>query len=230
LFQGIALAGMNYGLEFVFHSDLVIGLLILVLVLSNGGFHLDGLSDTFDALAVKSSDNKRSDRQKRLDVMKDAAAGPIGVTALIFALGLKYLTLKNISHLSCFTYYSSLIMLPVLPKWTMVISMFHGKAARQDGLGRIFLNGVRLRDAVISTLMLIMLFSTMVLISNRFAPDSQYLFCAALLPAMYIFCRLCINFFDKKFGGLTGDILGAISEFTEILFLLMVIIWSRLYI
>ena len=26
--------------------------------------------------------------------------------------------------------------MPVIPKWAMVISIFHGKPARQDGLGR----------------------------------------------------------------------------------------------
>jgi adenosylcobinamide-GDP ribazoletransferase len=130
----------------VFHPDLVTGLILLVYVLSNGGFHLDGLADTFDAIAAKSEGTLNADKQKRLSILKDAATGPIGVTAIVFSLGLKYLSLNNLTHFSPFAYYSSLLLFGNL-KWTMVIS-FYGKPA-EDGLGCIFINKIG-REIVIS--------------------------------------------------------------------------------
>ncbi len=228
LIQGISLAVIEYMSGMVFHPDLIPAIVIFAYVLSNGGFHLDGLADTFDAVAAKTKGNADSDRQKRLSIMKDSSIGPIGVTAIVFALSFKYLLLKNLSHFTPFTYYSSIIVLPILSKWTMVISMFHGKAAREDGLGKMFLSRISSREVVISTLTLFVLLSMLLLFFSRFAPDFQYLFYAALIAAMYILCRLFINFFNKKFGGLTGDTLGAVSELTEIAFLLLVIVWLRL--
>ncbi len=71
------------------------GLVLCVLTVVNGGFHLDALADTFDAIAVKSTGDGAQDRQKRLSVMKDSATGAIGVTAIVMALLLKYLFIRR---------------------------------------------------------------------------------------------------------------------------------------
>jgi adenosylcobinamide-GDP ribazoletransferase len=228
LFQGIVLLATDYIAGRVFHPDLVTGIILLVLVLSNGGFHLDGLADTFDALAAKSEDNRDADKLKRLAIMKDGKTGPIGVVAIVFTLALKYLSLSNLTHLLPFTYFSSLLLMPVLSKWATVVSMFHGKPARIDGLGETFINRVGLKEFGISTFILLLLLTFHQVFFNRYAPDNQYVFFVFLLVTLYLSCRMGINFFHKKFGGLTGDTLGAISEITELIFLLMVIAWSRL--
>lgn len=229
-FQGILLIATDYISGLVFHPDLVTGIILLVLVLSNGGFHLDGLADTFDAIAIKSSGDSEKDREKRLAVMKDSTIGPIGVIAIVFALAIKYLSLKNLSHFPLFAYYSSLLLMPVLPKWTMGISMFHGKPSREEGLGRIFINRISLKEIAISTLILFLLIMLLQILFSRYTPDSQYVFYAVLLVTMYFFCLAWVSFFNRKFGGLNGDTLGAISEVTEIFFLLLVLAWSQLFI
>ena len=226
--QGILLIAADYVSGIFFHQDLVIAIVLLILVLSNGGFHLDGLADTFDAIAVKSSGDFKKDKEKRLSVMKDGSTGPAGVTAIVFILLLKYLALKNLSHFLPFTYYSSLLLMPVFSKWAMVVSMLHGRAAREDGLGKIFMNKTGFKEAAISTLLLILILILIQTLSSRYALGNQHVFYAILFGVLYSFCRISVYFFNKKFGGLTGDTLGAISELTEIAFLFMVIIWSRL--
>ena len=230
LLQGLLIAAAAFLSGTVFPPELAVAIALLVLVLSNGGFHLDGLADTFDALAAKSSGNILADREKRLSIMKGSTTGPIGVIAMMFALALKYLALKNISNLSHFTYYSSLILMPVLPKWTMVISMYHARAAREDGLGNIFINGTGAKEAAISTMILVILLALPEICPGNLVSIFQPLFYAALLVTLYGLCRLWVNFFDKRFGGLTGDTVGAIGEFSEIIFLFMVILWSQLFI
>ncbi|MDI6744019.1 MAG: adenosylcobinamide-GDP ribazoletransferase [Thermodesulfovibrionales bacterium] len=226
--QGILLIAADYVSGIFFHHDLVIAMVLLVLVLSNGGFHLDGLADTFDAIAVKSSGNFEKDKEKRLAVMKDSSTGPIGVLAIAFALFLKYAALKNLSHFLPFTYYSSLLLMPVFSKWAMVVSMLHGKAARDNGLGKIFMSKAGFKEAAVSTLLLIVILILIQLLLSRYALGNQHIFYAMLLGVLCFFCRVLVYFFNKRFGGLTGDTLGAISELTEIAFLFMVIIWLRL--
>ena len=48
----------------VFPLEIVSALVVLILILNNGGFHLDGLADTFDALAVKSSGDEKLTGEK----------------------------------------------------------------------------------------------------------------------------------------------------------------------
>ncbi len=228
LFQGIMLVIADFGFGIFFHHDLVIGLLLLLLIISNGGFHLDGLSDTFDAIAVKSSGSKDEDIKKRLSAMKDSASGPAGVTAIICALGLKYLSLQNLSHFQYFAYYSSLLLMPLMSKWTMVLSMYYGTSARQDGLGRIFTGNIGSKELAASSLTLLFVIALLPIFFSSYMPQLYYIFYPALLIILYLFVRASVVFFNKKIGGLTGDILGAVSEITEIIFLLTVIIWSRL--
>jgi len=102
------------------------------------------------------------------------------------------------------------------------------KAAREDGLGKIFMNKTGFKETAVSTLLLILILILIQALSSRYALGNQHVFYAILFGVLYSFCRISVYFFNKKFGGLTGDTLGAISELTEIAFLFMVIIWSRL--
>lgn len=230
LMQGLLMAATAFLFSSVFHPGLAIAMTLLILVLSNGGFHLDGLADTVDALSAKSSGNASRDRAKRLSMMKGGTTGPMGVIAIVFALALKYLALQNISSLPYATYYSSLILMPILSKWTMVISMYHAKPAREEGLGNIFIIGTGAKEAVISTMILATLLALPEIFVGDLITIYQFPFYGVLLITLYVLCRLWVNFFDVRFGGLTGDTVGAISEISEVIFLLMVILWSRLFI
>ena len=58
-FQGLVTAVAASLLIGVVPPDVAAALALLCLILTNGGFDLDGLADTFDALAVKSSGDDR---------------------------------------------------------------------------------------------------------------------------------------------------------------------------
>ncbi|MBI4688888.1 MAG: adenosylcobinamide-GDP ribazoletransferase [Nitrospirae bacterium] len=222
-FQGLlAVFSASLLLKF-FSPDIASGLVILILIISNGGFHLDGLADTFDALAVKSSGDKTTDKEKRLNVMKDSSTGPVGVIAIVISILLKFLLLNNILHnylLS--TIYYPLFLMPVLSKWAMNSAIFHGRSARKDGLGKMFIDGSGVKG-FLSAMVLTVGCSLLTLGIIR----SPLLLFVPLFVS-YILGFSAARFSDKKFGGLTGDTLGAISEITEVTFLLTVIAWSRI--
>ena len=93
----------------------------------------------------------------------------------------------------------------------------------------MFIDRVGVKEFALSTLLLILSFIIVEAASGHHAYVKQYIFYAASVMAIYLFCRISVHFCRRSFGGLTGDTLGAISEITEIIFLLMVIAWSQLY-
>lgn len=236
-FQGAFLVIMAILLRKIFSPELTNGLLILLLAVINGGFHLDGLADTFDAIVA------RGDKEKKLSIMKDSTIGPIGVIAIVFTIFLKFFSLNNLSFFSSFIFYSSLFLMPAISKWVMVISMFHGKPAREDGLGKMFMKNVKLSTLIFSTFSIILFFVSVVVIQiflnkeiffNPLIPSLLkgstegliFLF-VTIVALLYLFSLISVRFCIKKFGGFTGDTLGAISEIAELVFLLIVIIWSQ---
>ena len=202
----------------IFPPELANGLLILVIIATSGGLHLDGLADTFDAIAL------RGDREKKLLVMKDSTIGPVGVIAIVLALLLKFLALNSLFHYSLFTFYYSLFLMPVFSRWVMVTAIFHGKSARQDGIGKIFIENTKLKELVIATLLVIGFWLLVVsfLLSSLFT--IHYSLFLVSIPVLYIFSLVSVWFCNKKFGGMTGDTFGAVSEISEILFLIMAVI------
>ncbi len=226
--QGALLLAVDYVTGNIFHPDIVAALLLLALIVSNGAFHLDGLADTTDATAVKSSGNPAADRLRRLAVMKDPATGPIGVTVLVMVLLLKYLCIRSCANLLPFTYYSTLIAMPMISKLFLVVAMYHGTAARRDGIGRIFLDGVRLRQLIAATVMFLAPVALLALAWGRFGDMNPLFFYPAILAIGYAMTRIWVSFCATRFGGLTGDTFGALSEGIEITFLLVVLAWSRL--
>lgn len=216
----------------IFPPEITGGLIILILILSNGGFHIDGLADTFDALAVKSQGDVNLDIKKRLSVMKDSSTGAIGVVAIVISILLKYLFIRNLLlNAPVFTACSMLFLMPVFSKWIMVPAMYHGASARQDGLGRIFLGGIKGNTVILSSLLLIaiLIMTAELHLVKTYGAASVKLF-AALLPTLYLFNILSVRHSIKKFGGLTGDNFGAISEISEILFLSVTTIWLQHFI
>ena len=226
-FQGLLTAVVVRLSLMPFSGDTASALAISALVLCNGGFHLDGLADTFDALAVKSQGDEQLDREKRLAVMKDSTTGAIGVVSIVLVILLKFVFMRELLiKASVDTASSFLFLMPVFSKWVMVPSLYIGSSARQDGLGKAFMDSVTLSTVAYASLSLIMLcaMAASLHLYKIFGTATLALFfslCALFFVLSFMTVRLC----TKRFGGLTGDIFGAINEISEILFLFMVLLW-----
>lgn len=217
LIQGALAAGAAYAASGLLPAQMAPAIALLVLAVSNGGFHLDGLSDTFDAFA------KRGSAEEKLAAMKDGRAGAIGAAAIVFSLMLKYLALSGLPEA---LFYQSLCLMPVASKWAMAVSMLRGKAARAEGLGRAFIEGASGERIVRATFCFLAIAAIALLPFNIENAFLIVLSAASLYAASALLSRL----FRAQFGGHTGDTLGATGEIAEIIFLLGVLIWSRLYI
>ena len=233
LLQGLIVALITVLGSKIFSFEVSAAFALLAYVLTTGGFHQDGLSDTFDALCVKSSGDSEKDREKRLTVMKGSTAGPIGVLAIVFSLLLKFLLIKDIVLHGDFPVAVLLLLLmPIFGKNAMVWTLSGAKSARKDGLGKLLLDGTGLGQSIPSTcLLFILTFGIFFLVSFLF-PGQEFW---TLQRFVYVFLSEAIivwitaaslkTYFSKRFGGLTGDNLGAIHEVSEIIFLVAAFLW-----
>ncbi len=111
-------------------------------------------------------------------------------------------------------------------------AIFHSKSARQDGLGKIFIENTGLRELAIATfltlsfLILVPYIGNMIITRTFCCSGLSPLYLLAML-VIYVFSLVAVWFSNKRFGGMTGDTFGAVSEISEILFLMMVVTWSQ---
>ncbi len=183
-------------------------LVLIVIFLIRGIFHLDGLSDTFDALFYKSSGNEDFDRKKRLTIMKDSTVGVGGVCAIFMDLLFKFTLLKFI--FINFFYFWHLIFTFSFSRWALLPLMYHGKPAKKEGLGAIFVGNLSFKHILLGSILPFSLLTFYIFKTKKLI----FLFFPVFLYLTSFFInRVCI----KKFGGITGDNLGATVEISEII-------------
>jgi adenosylcobinamide-GDP ribazoletransferase len=200
---GVILWGAYWLFSHVFPRTLCDGLVILLLAVVTGALHLDGLADTLDGMAAGKS------VEERLRIMRDHRVGTFGALGLILILGIKFLALNSLPEEIIG---KTLLVALALSRWSMVQLTYRAPYARPEGgLGRVFKENVKKREMALA-----MAFSLVVAVF-------LLRFWGAVLWLAVGVSALGIQFlFQKKIGGVTGDILGAANETHEVLVLLMV--------
>ena len=199
---GLLLAGADYVLGIFFPPSVCALLVLLLLIFATGALHLDGVADTADGMyGIR-------DRATRLRIMKDSRVGAMGVVALLCLLLLKVVTLTAIPPA---VRWPVLIALPVVGRWMMVaLAVLAPYARSEGGTGSVFVEEVGRRELGIATLIL-----AAVLIGFF------KLWGLTLLAALILVVIALERYFKIRLGGVTGDILGAVCEWSEAFFLLL---------
>ncbi|MGB9629705.1 MAG: adenosylcobinamide-GDP ribazoletransferase, partial [Thermodesulfobacteriota bacterium] len=189
-------------------KPLSIWLTIGLLALLTRGLHLDGFADTIDGLASGGS------KEKILEVMRDSRIGPFGVIGLILLVGAKYLTLHQMTNSSL---YASIILMTVLGRHAMVLVCYRSPYARfGEGLGKPFSENLHFRETIVS-------FFTSLAISLLIVGMNGLL----IFVGITLFNLGYRSFFIKRLGGVTGDVLGAANELTELLAIIFMLVLDR---
>ncbi|WP_406693137.1 adenosylcobinamide-GDP ribazoletransferase [Saccharopolyspora sp. ID03-671] len=180
-----------WGLSALGAPPLLAGLLVVaLLVLVTRGMHVDGLADSVDGLGCYGPP------ERALQVMRDGGAGPFAVVALILVIGVQAVSIGELAA----------------TPWALVLACAAGRAAFvlccRAGLPSARPEGMGALVAGSQPLWLVLgwwLIATLAALLISPAAAVSVLVAAGLLVLFTRHVR-------RRFGGITGDVLGAASE------------------
>lgn len=174
-------------------------LIVLFLVLITGALHLDGLADTADGLFSFRS------RERMLEIMRDSRIGTMGAVAVVMVLLIKSFTVYAISN-PLF-----LLLIPAYARYSMVFGVYMFEYARDEGTAKSFFGGYS--PFVFAQGLILMAISYF----------TGVLAFAVLNIGFIIYIFVITQFYRKRIGGITGDMLGAMCESCEAFMLILAV-------
>jgi adenosylcobinamide-GDP ribazoletransferase len=196
---GLALGLLGFSAGKILPPDLTALILVLLLVALNRGFHLDGLADAADALLSHRS------RADKLAIMKDSRQGTFGVLAITLNIIIKIQLLTHLVPAAPW-------LLFLWPAWgrlgASAVAVLSRYAGNETGLGRFMVEKSGPRELVLAVLFTFVP-------SLACGPPALLSAAAALLFGLAL-----VTLWHRALGGITGDLLGASVELTEIFTLL----------
>ncbi|WP_085991584.1 adenosylcobinamide-GDP ribazoletransferase [Oceanobacillus senegalensis] len=213
LFQGILYSLLFYALyEWTPFSMAAVAFLVwLWMIILTGGIHLDGWMDTNDAFF------SFQEQDKRLEIMKDPRMGAFGVISIIILLSSRLFFLYEITTFICSLSYFLILFIPFLSKNVMGIVLLTIPTAKEEGMAAFFKNAARPKILWIYPIYIIILIGVMGSINGNLIYILLMLAITAMGCYLFIRCKVI-----KWFGGVTGDVLGATVEGTELILWMMV--------
>jgi adenosylcobinamide-GDP ribazoletransferase len=176
-------------------------LVLFAWVVLSGGLHLDGLADTADAWV-----GGQGDRERTLAILKDPAAGPMGVTALVLVLLTKYAALVTLVDTAPLP---ALLLAPFVGRLLLPLLFLTTPYVRVGGLGAMLAENLPRPGTWV--VLAAWAFGALVVFGGRAVA-------AALLPLVaFALWRLALQ---RRLGGTTGDTAGALVEVAELLTLI----------
>jgi adenosylcobinamide-GDP ribazoletransferase len=190
---GLLLGGLAWALREAGAPDLVAGgVTVAAAALLTRGMHLDGLADTVDGLGSY----RRG--PEALEIMKKPDIGPFGVAAIAVTLLIQAATLSATGVAAIVTAYAA-------GRLAITLTCRRGlPPARPDGLGALVAQTVPVPVAAV--LAIIVTAAATVAVPDRPWQGPAAVVAATLL--VLVLARHAVH----RFGGITGDVLGAVTE------------------
>ncbi|NEW41747.1 adenosylcobinamide-GDP ribazoletransferase [Nocardia cyriacigeorgica] len=199
---GLLACGALWLLTLAGASSAVAGVVAVgVVALATRGMHLDGLADTVDGLG------SYGPPERAREIMKSGGAGPFGVAAIVFAVGVQAFSLAALADADR---WFAVVLAVAVARVAVVAACRRGiDAAPGTGFGALV--------AGTQSTITVGVWGLVAIASAFFAvPEHRWLgpivvvFAAAVSVIM---TRHCV----RRFGGLSGDVLGAVIETTTAL-------------
>jgi len=202
LLLGACAASTAYVLHLRMPPFLLAVLVTALITLLTRGLHLDGLADLADGVGGGHTP------ARRLEIMKDSRTGAFGVIAITLALLFKVAAIQTLITAKDWL---PILIIPVFTRLAMVLAAYKSPYARPEGgLGQSFLEHMNWRHLFVAALLA-------AAVSLPFDPLHTGLY-AATVPA----CAAVLRYLGRQWlGGVTGDVLGAVNEITELVLLVL---------
>lgn len=171
------------------------------------GLHLDGLADTADGLG------SGKPAEDALRIMKQSDIGPFGVITLLFTLLAQVAALSRLYEQSWTHGAAAATLAAVTARCALTLTARTGvPAARPEGLGAAVAGTVPLRWAVTAGAAVTALAAATGALQDMYGALHAALAVLLALAAGEATLRRCRH----RFGGITGDVFGAIAEVTGV--------------
>lgn len=197
---GLAEGGVAVGLRYAGAPPALVAVAAVATgVLGTRALHLDGLADTLDALG------SYADRQRALEIMKRSDIGPFGVVGIVLVLAGQAAAIAELAHRTPLALLAGLTVAAGTGRLAVTVACRRGvPAARPDGLGALVAGTVPAAAALPAAIVLaaVALFA---------APARAWLGPLALVLGLAV-AELLTRHARRRFGGITGDTLGAAVE------------------
>lgn len=174
--------------------------------LVTGAFHEDGLADSADALGSGASG------ERGLEIMRDSKLGTYGSIAVIVTMLTRVLAVAALTPVQAV---AGLVMAHSFGRAAAVVLMKISRPARPDGLGRAGVVGVSVAGAWIAVLVALVI---------GVVAGGWWVVPGAALAAISVLWLGRIS--TRRFGGVTGDILGACEQLVEMAVLVATVVMS----
>jgi len=214
---GAVTAGIAWALAQVAPPSVAGILAVAVWTLVTGALHLDGLMDTADGLF------SHRPRERMLEIMKDSRSGPMGVMACVLDLLLKAACLIYLAEMDVRMAWLLLALVPVWSRAFMACAIVRWPYARKEaGLGALF-RSARGRHAW-AAWAVAMLITVPAVFSQTGTGAAKWGLALGFCLLAYGIGAALASAINRKLGGLTGDVYGALNEADEIVLLLGIVI------
>ena len=185
-------------------SPLMTGFSIVLLgVVLSGGLHMDGFIDTSDAFF------SYKDRLKRFEILDDPRVGAFGVMAVVFLAIGKVIIISEVLSTETF-HWIFVLLIPFFSRATLCLLFSLTNTAKTSGLAYYFKQKVNTNVVLITTMCN---FSFGIGILGWM---TNWMIAVTVAAVLFVFICLFRNWILKNFGGVTGDLLGASVETSEV--------------
>jgi adenosylcobinamide-GDP ribazoletransferase len=214
LLVGIVSALVAGAVQALGGGSFLAGVLALALLATvTGAMHLDGLADTADGIG------SRRPAEEALAIMKRSDIGPMGVAALVLVLLVDAAALSSphltgprlLAALACLTMVGRVAVLTSTGRWA--------PSARPGGFGALFSGVTSARAWALSALGVLV---ASVLAGGLASGSRGALVFGLAAMLSWLVAWLAQRRLVGRFGGLTGDLMGALVEVSQMVFVVAV--------
>ncbi|GGT25248.1 adenosylcobinamide-GDP ribazoletransferase [Streptomyces purpureus] len=167
------------------------------------GLHLDGLADTADGLG------SAKPAEDALRIMKQSDIGPFGVLTLLFVLLAQVAAAYELYGEGWARGAVATVLAAAVSRLALTLACHRSvPAARPEGLGAMVAGTVPQPHALAATALVIALCGAAGALFDPYAAVLHALAAVAATAAAMVLLRHCV----RRFGGVTGDVFGAVEE------------------
>ena len=213
MFSALPLVGFGFGVvyaalayTFTTYTSLspffIATMVVVAGIVITGGLHLDGWLDMSDAYFSYGT------IEKRQQILDDPRTGAFGVISFVVLFSVKLAAVYEVLQQSAFFF--SIIAIPVVARLAILLYFTTMTPAKEKGLGAYFKKETSAKRIQLAVGMYCVVLASIAIIYALYS----ILCMLVLLCVGVLFYR---RWTKKQFGGMSGDLMGALCEGMEVL-------------